>query len=448
MPGLSAPVDPPFLKSDGTGQTIGLIEFDNFQVSDVANFLAYIGLPAAQLTNVSEVPVNGGASAGPNQDEVLLDIDTEMLVAKGAKVVVYDGLFSGPGTSFQALFNAAIDGGSTIISNSWAYCEDQTTTADVQSLDSIFQNAEMNGITIFNGAGDGGSTCLDGSPNVISVPADSPNATAVRGTSVTYGPQSTYDTETWWNGSNATPSSGQGGFGVSRFFSAPPYQASLGLTNRSIPDVVAVADPADGISICQQSAGGCPTPLSYGGTSIAAPEWAGMIADMNQAVGNNIGALNQAIYPFANTSVFNNAASLKSDFAHVGLGSPSLQQMFLALTKQTVGTPSPTASEVTVSSDPTVITQGWVPADGQQQGLVVVILIDGNANLVSGKTVTLTANAGSGAQISPSSATTSIQNGAAVFTVTDTKPETVTFTATDTSDSVQLKRQTRRYSIS
>jgi subtilase family serine protease len=140
----------------------------------------WVGNPS----NVSPVHVGGGATPGSNQDEVLLDIDDVMSAAPGAKILVYDAPFTGPGTSFQTVFNQMLtDGKVNIISNSWAYCEDQTTSADVQSIDSIFQSAEMQGISVFNGAGDSGSTCLDGSPNTISVPADSPNATAVGGSS-------------------------------------------------------------------------------------------------------------------------------------------------------------------------------------------------------------------------------------------------------------------------
>ena len=43
--------------------------------------------------------------------EVLLDIDAVMTIAPGVKVVVYDAPWNGSGSSFQALFNAAIDGG-------------------------------------------------------------------------------------------------------------------------------------------------------------------------------------------------------------------------------------------------------------------------------------------------------------------------------------------------
>jgi hypothetical protein len=58
-----------------------------------------------------------------------------------------------------------------------------------------------------------------------------------------------YGTETWWNGSSATPPSGQGGYGVSKFFASPPYQASLNSSAmRSVPDVVVNADPVQGIT--------------------------------------------------------------------------------------------------------------------------------------------------------------------------------------------------------
>src|SRR6202043_3597325 len=111
---------------------------------------------------------------GASQDEVLLDIDTIIGTAPGAKVIVYDGPFGGAG-SFQSIFNAMINGGVDIISNSWAYCEDQTTLADVQSIDAILQTAAASGISAFTGSGDHGSTCLDGKANTVHVPASSPH---------------------------------------------------------------------------------------------------------------------------------------------------------------------------------------------------------------------------------------------------------------------------------
>src|SRR5260370_33531336 len=146
-----------------------------------------------------------------------------MTIATGAKVIVYDAPFKGQG-SFQALLSQMVNDHVSVISNSWAYCEDETSLADVQGIDSIFQEAAAAHIAVFNGAGDSGSTCLDGSRNTVSVPADSPNATAVGGSSLSVGAGFTYLGESWGNGSNNSPPTGQGGVGVSKVFPAPPYQ--------------------------------------------------------------------------------------------------------------------------------------------------------------------------------------------------------------------------------
>jgi hypothetical protein len=425
----------------GAGQTIGLLEFDNFLQSDVSDYLSLVGAPATQLNNLSVVPVNGGTSPGGNQDEVLLDIDTVMSLAPGAKVVVYDAPFSGRAADYASLFNAMINGGVTVISNSWASCEDQVSLADVQGIDTLLKAAAASGISVFNGTGDNGSSCLDGSANTISVPADSPSATAVGGSSATPGPGLTYGSEIWWNGTNNSPPSGQGGYGVSKYFSLPSFQAGFtSAAGRSVPDVVANADPAHGVLICQAGNGGCPTGSELGGTSLAAPEWAAFAARLNERQGKNLGALNPLIYPLGNGPSFHNAASMGTDFAHVGLGSPNLSMLNLSLAGQSVGTPDPTASRVV---NPGVVAFGATavataaPADGNAVEYIDVVLLDTNGNPVSGKTVTLHASAGS-ATISLASAVTSVSNGTAVFTVTDLAAEAITFTATDTTDTITL----------
>ena len=146
----------------GTGQKIGLLEFDTFVQSDVADFLNLFGFPASAINNLSQVHVNGGATLGARQDEVLLDITQVMRLASGAQVVVFDAPFTGGGASFQSLFNSMVNNHVTVISNSWSYCEDQTSLADVQSIDTILQTAAASGISVFNASGDTGSTCLDG----------------------------------------------------------------------------------------------------------------------------------------------------------------------------------------------------------------------------------------------------------------------------------------------
>ena len=412
-------------------QKIGLLEFDTFQPSDVSNWLAVFG-GGATFGQLSEKPVNGGVAApGPYESEVLLDTDIVMLLASLPNIdyVVYEAPSS---TSFETMFNAMIDDGDTVISNSWSQCEDQTTSAEANSIDLILQTAAAGGISVFNGTGDSGSTCLDGSPNTIGVPADSPHATAVGGTTPIPGPGLTYGSETWWNGTDATPPTGQGGFGVSKFFAAPAYQT--GSSMRSVPDVVVDADPAQGLLICQADDGGCPSPLRFGGTSMAAPEWAAFAAELNAMLGTNLANANLFLYPLAGTDAFHSPASMGSDFAHVGLGSPNFLQLRLALSGESLGTVSASGSTA-VAAGPNP--DGTVPADGVTGATVQVLLRDDNDFPIGGKTVSLTASPSGHAVITPSSAV-SDSDGNAEFQVTDSTVESPTLTATDTTDTETL----------
>jgi len=441
------PPPPAWQGADGTGQTVGLLEFDTFHLSDIADYIGLIGLPPGKLADVSQVHVDGGAGSTPGTgvDEVLLDVDAVLAIAPGAKIAVYDGAFTGANTSFQAMFNAMVDDGVDIISNSWAYCEDQTSLADVQSIDAILQTAAAAGISVFNGSGDSGSTCLDGAANTIAVPSDSPHATAVGGSTLSVAPGDIWAGETWWNGSADTPQTGQGGFGISRFFTRPAYQdGHTTSAMRSVPDVVANADPATGVQICNADEGGCPTGTLNGGTSYAAPEWAAFTALLRQTQGAALGLLNPQIYPLSGPGAFHDAPAMGSDFAHVGLGSPKLALLHQQLTSQTTGPVDPVVSQVRIYDeegfsfppDFTLVMPAF--ADGTTPSYVVVRLVDSMGNLVVGKTVSLTANAGSHAVITPSIGVTTSDNGAVVFQVTDTVAEPLTFTARDTTDNITL----------
>ena len=446
--GTQLAVDPPppaWQGADGTGQTVGIAAFDSFLLSDVADYINLIGLPAGKLADVTQVHVNGGAPVGADQDEVLLDIAQVLSIAPGAKIKVFDAPFTGAGTSFQTLFSAMINGGVDIITNSFAYCESQTTLADVQSIESILQTAAAAGISVFNASGDNGSTCLDGSANTAHAPASSPSATAVGGSSLTLGPGHTYGSETWWNGAGDTPATGQGGFGVSRFFARPAYQnGSTSSTFRSVPDVVANADPAKGVVICAQSLGGCPTGQLYGGTSASAPAWAAFAALLNQSQGSRLGNLNPAMYPYAGTDAFHGPAALGSDFAHVGLGSPNLARLHQRLTNQTTGAVSPTVSWVraygpgdlqipTSTGVPLPIpADGVLPGDHRRQAAGRLRQRRSREDGFAGD------RSGSQAVITPPTAVTTVDNGAALFTVTNLAFQTLTFTATDVTDGVVL----------
>jgi hypothetical protein len=97
--------------------------------------------------------------------------------------------------------------------------------------------------------------------------------------------------------------------------------------------------------------------------------------------------------------------------------------------------PPPVAAFSSVVATPTS-----VPADGTSMSTISILLYNGDGNAVPGKTVTLTASGGASTMTAVNP--TSDNTGAAEFTVSDDTAETVTYTAHDTTDSVDLTGQT------
>jgi len=420
--------------ADGAGQVVAIASFSDFSVDDVRDYLALMSIDPARINRLSRVRVNGGAPNRFDAAEVLLDIAGVWSVAPEAQIVVYDAPFVGAGGSFQALFTAMIDDGVDIITNSFAYCENQTSRADVESIDAILQTAAAAGISVFSASGDTGSICLNGSANTVHVPSSSPYLTAVGGTTLTFGPAFTYGAERWWDGTAETPATGQGGFGESLFFARPDWQDGLNPSPmRSIPDVSVNADPATGFLICQRDDGGCPNGRLWGGTSVAAPIWGGFAALLNQANGQNLGFLNPLLYPLAGSDAFHDAASMGSEFSRVGLGSPNLGVLHRTLNGINEGFPDPDQSSVWYGGTRIGGADGFVtaavPADGESIAYILVTARDGDGHTVSDVNVTLAADSAN-ATITSASASTSVANGAAVFGVTSLVPELVRFRAT------------------
>ncbi|HUN78560.1 MAG TPA: protease pro-enzyme activation domain-containing protein [Solirubrobacteraceae bacterium] len=421
---------------------IGLLEYDTFNRGDVSDWLEGTE-SSANIGALSEVAVNGGVSTpGAGESEVLLDIDTVMYFnpLPGTSYVVYD---APPDTSFQTMFNTMLDDGDTVISNSWSQCEDQTSEAEARSIDSVLAQAEASGVTVVNGTGDDGSTCLDGGANTIGVPSDSPHAIAVGGSSLDEPKNEleslSYPGERWWNGAGETPATGAGGFGVSRYFARPAYQEELNeSTMRSVPDVVAPADPRDGILLCQADAGGCPGDERFGGTSFAAPLFAAFASLGHGLTVSSLYTLGEA------PGVFHDAESMGSDFAHVGLGSVDLSNLLETAEQGTPGSVSAAhslaaaagASQASAQAT-TVEAAESVPADGNSEGIVHVVLLDEQGFPVAAKHVKLVPAAGSHVTVNREQATTDADGGAS-FTVTDASVEDVVFTVEDETDHLTL----------
>ncbi len=413
-------------------EKIGLLEFDSFHVSDVQNWMNLLELPPVDLSGqLSAVPINGGVKTpGSGESEVLLDIDTVLSMDPWADYAVYEAPL---GTTFEEMFNRMIGSHDTIISNSWAQCEDDTSPSEAKAIDSVLAQAEASGISVFNASGDSGSTCLDGSPNTVTVPADSPHGIAVGGTTPMFGPGMSYGGERWWGASTSSPPTGQGGFGVSRYFSVPTYQKGFTSAHgRSVPDVSINADPRAGLEHCQADAGGCPDGEIGGGTSMAAPEMAALTSKLEEIVQKNLHVEPPTLYQLASAraAAFHSPHALRSDFAHVGLGSPDLNQWQLQFTGAKVGPVSASASTAVGSAAATAGVPG--------AGVLRVSLSSTNGYPVGGKTVTVTAATGTHATVSRASGASNAVDGSVTFSVTDPVVENVKFTVRDATDGVTL----------
>jgi subtilase family serine protease len=315
----------------GSGQVVGLLEFDGFYAGDVQKNAAAAGLPVVPTQTVL-LDGFSGAPGGANI-EVILDIMMASYMAPGlSKVMVYEG--SNPN---DILNRMATDNLAQQLSSSWGYGPINATT------EQIFKQYIAQGQSMMQASGDSGAYT-----NGVMAPSDDPNLTVVGGTSLTTaGAGGPWQSEKVWSGS---------GGGVSTLYPIPSYQQGLNMAAnrgstkmRNIPDVALTADIQ---MFLIQSNGQA---VVVGGTSAAAPLWSGFVALANQQAAANakprIGFLNPLLYTIGEHS--NYAADMNDitsgsngGFSAVtgydlttGWGSPAGQHLINDLTGST-GEPS------------------------------------------------------------------------------------------------------------
>jgi hypothetical protein len=311
---------------DGSGAVVALPELATFVNSDITDFLSSASLPASLVNRVHETPLAGGTQA--LSVEVALDIQTILGYAPGvASITVLD---APPTTDVATMVNGAINAmpagaGARLMSVSYAECETDFTTTQLDTAESLFVTANMNGISIFSASGDTGNQCVTcdnqgncNNANGPEFPASLPHAIAVGGTTLQVDNNNNWQSEAWCNTNVIV-----GGFNTSTHFARPTWQTAFtNSAKRSIPDVAADADAATGFTVCFS---GCTFPGN--GTSMATPIWAATWAMVAQASvpPRNVATV-ELIYSLAN-SAFHTPANMtapNNDFAHVGRGSPNL----------------------------------------------------------------------------------------------------------------------------
>jgi subtilase family serine protease len=276
----------------GAGQNLGLFEFLGTDLADLTTYFKNVGqtnsVPVTVLSTdgTSASCVDSRAGGSCDDTEQNLDMTQAIGMAPGlASLVMYVGSTDTAIISSMTTHSPL----PTTIGCSWGW-----TPADPSTLDPYFKKMSAQGQNFFAASGDSSTW----SKSNEAWPADDANVVSVGGTDlVTASAGGAWKSETAWvdSGGGISPDS----------IAIPSWQALSGVINssnkgsttlRNGPDVSANANFT--FYTCSDQT----TCLAneYGGTSFAAPMWAGYIALVNQQLAANseapIGFINPTIY--------------------------------------------------------------------------------------------------------------------------------------------------------
>ncbi|WP_245178932.1 trypsin-like serine protease [Streptomyces montanisoli] len=287
---------------NGSGQKVGLIEFDSFKQSDLDAWTQHYQQPSV---DAQVAPVDGGVSSpGSGQLEVTLDVEAVAATAPNAGQVVYEAPNS-DNAWVDEMAKIASDDRINILSGSWLLGEKCESSPIKSSHDSYTQMVAQ-GVTLLSASGDWGATGCgyngDNSTVQADYPPSDPLFTGVGGTQLrTSDNAGTYQSETCWN-QGGTGNTRSGG-GYSQIYAKPDWQSGSN-GYRSVPDVALDADYGAGAMSVYMNGNW----EDVGGTSASSPLWAGYIAMVNQkakAEGKaDLGAMNPTIYAVAKSSQY------------------------------------------------------------------------------------------------------------------------------------------------
>ena len=293
----------------GSGQSLGLLEYYGTDLADLTTYFKNAGqtnnVPVA-LDSTDGTSTSCLAAQGCDDTEQTLDMTQAIGMAPGlSKLVMYVG------STDSAIFNAMATASplNAQLSSSWTWYP-----ADPSTDNPYFTEFAAQGQNLFQAAGDSGKWTTSGTASEI-FPADDVYVTSVGGTDLdTSGAGGPWSSESTWV---------DGGGGISpNKFAIPSWQtaaasscSSCSKTYRNGPDVSANANFTFYVCADQTTC----TANEYGGTSFAAPMWAGYLALVNeQAVANGnhtVGFINPSLYTIGGGS------SYGSDFHDITSGS-------------------------------------------------------------------------------------------------------------------------------
>jgi subtilase family serine protease len=293
--------------------------------------------PLASSQFFNAVPATVGNEARCNAsswfDEQALDVESSHAMAPGA-AILFVGAQDCLDASLLAALQTAVTSGASVVSDSWGSPMGDlfTDAATKTAYDNTFMLADATGVSVLFSSGDNGDNFSRFGLTVPDYPASSPFVTTVGGTTLEVNARNARQAEFGWStarqvlctakttscGSATTPTGtlawqAGGGGGTSYTYTQPFYQAgivpnALALRNqaifgpvplRVIPDISMDGDAQSGmlIGLTETFPGGVfYGQFKEGGTSLASPLLAGVVADADQAAGAPLGFLNPVLY--------------------------------------------------------------------------------------------------------------------------------------------------------
>jgi subtilase family serine protease len=387
----------------GAGQTIYIVnaKHDPNIAAELAAFNTKFGLPGCSTRTLAAgaslplaaasatgcelvVAYSAGAnltSTAPAYDsgwatEIALDVQWAHATAPLARLV----LIEAPDAGVASLSNAvalANKMGPGVVSMSFGAGEGSWTA----NYDAVFNTA---GMSYLAATGDNGAA--------VSWPSVSTKVVAVGGTTLAYSGSGTRSETTW---------SGTGG-GMSAYTALPSYQSGIGgYARRAVADVAFNADPNSGQYVALLSPGATAVRwVSAGGTSLATPQWAGLLAVANAlraaggkpALGQPHAALYQQIggvptqygLAFKDIAAGSNGscttcASKAGYDTPTGWGTPNATALFTSLSGATAS--SSTTPTTPVASGPALTTTSLAGSAGKAFSGVIGYTAPGASSL-------------------------------------------------------------------
>jgi subtilase family serine protease len=342
--------------NNGHGITVAIVDaYDSPTLLQDAQHYFRLNDPAhplrtSQFTNVAPSTVDQVAVCGGNgwYPEQALDVESVHTMAPGAHIE-YVGAVDCFDNNLLAAVNTAVTSGASVVSDSWG-----DTLGDIfegaaaeNAFDTVFALADGTGVSVLYSSGDDGDNFADFGIDAPDYPATSPLITAVGGTTLEinrfgsnigqYGwstAKQTLCTSTTTNCGSATTPTGKlawqagGGGGTSFSYAEPSYQVGVvpdALANRNDavegaarvePDISMDADAQSGLLIGLTQV--YPNGTHYGqfkegGTSLASPLLAGVVADTDQAAKSR----HHAVLGFLNPVLYGNYLSHPTAFSDI-----------------------------------------------------------------------------------------------------------------------------------